>query len=178
MTENEMKHIQLAQERNQIGFNFLVKYHWNYVYHFIFKRTKNAYLTEEVCIQSFAKAFDKIDLFNPEFEFKTWLVQIAKNLLIDEYRKKSIETQELNKNSLQIIEESSIEDAQIMETNKENIARELRKLQGDYQLVLQKYYFESMSFKEISEELNIPINNLKVKAYRAKQKLQKLLKEK
>jgi DNA-directed RNA polymerase specialized sigma24 family protein len=28
-----------------------------------------------------------------------------------------------------------------------------------------------MSFKEISEELKIPVNNLKVKAYRAKQKL-------
>lgn len=171
MTEKEQNHIELAKQGNQLGFNFLVNEYWSYLYHFILKQTQNTYLSEEVCIESFAKAFDKIDQFNPKYEFKTWLVQIAKNGLVDEYRKKNIETQELNPNNLKIAEEFSPEPTQDKNTNEEIVQSELQKLQKDYQIVLQKYYYESMSFKEISEELQIPVNNLKVKAFRAKQKL-------
>lgn len=178
MTEKEQHYIELAKQGNQQGFNFLVNQYWDYLYHFIFKQTQNAYLSEEVCIESFAKAFDKINQFNPKYEFKTWLVQIAKNGLIDEYRKKNIETQELNTNSLKIAIDDSASDVFNEKVTKEEIViSELQKLQKDYQIVLQKYYLESMSFKEISEELQIPVNNLKVKAYRAKQKLHKLLKQ-
>ncbi len=175
MTENELHHIKLAQKGEQIGFNFLVKHYWPYVYNFILKKTKNEYLTEEVCIESFAKAFDKINQFDAQYEFKTWIVQIAKNHLVDEYRKKSLDTQELTHSNLKIAEESSLEEIQAFEENKEQVLIELKKLQSDYQSVIEKFYFEAMSFKEISEELNIPINNLKVKAFRAKQKLQKAL---
>lgn len=178
MTETELKNIQLAKNGNQSGFNFLVKQYWDYVYNYILKQTQNAYLSEEVCIESFAKAFDKIHQFKLEYEFKTWLTQIAKNRLIDEYRKKSIPTQELTKKSLKIIEDDqSSEQSMQNENNESEILIELKNLQSDYQIVLQKYYLESMSFKEISTELNIPVNNLKVKAYRAKQKLQKKLKK-
>lgn len=177
MTEKEIKHIELAKSGNQLGFNFLVEHYWNYVYHFILKQTQNAYLSEEVCIESFAKAFDKIEQFNPKYEFKTWLVQIAKNGLIDEYRKKKLDTQEINNYSLKIAEDISIgEEIQENKTNEEIVISELKKLQKDYQIVLQKYYLECKSFKEISEELQIPINNLKVKAHRAKQKLHKKIK--
>ena len=178
MTKNELLHIKLAQDGEQTGFNFLVKHFWPYVYSFIFKKTKNEYLTEEVCIESFAKAFDKIDQFDTKYEFKTWLAQIAKNHLIDQYRKKSLNTQELTHTNLKIAEESNIEEIQAFEENREQVLIELKKLQSDYQSVIEKFYFEAMSFKEISEELNIPINNLKVKAFRAKQKLQKALSKK
>jgi RNA polymerase sigma-70 factor (ECF subfamily) len=171
MTEKEKIQIELAKQGSQLGFNFLVDEYWSYLFNYIFKQTQNTYLSEEICIESFAKAFDKINQFNPKYEFKTWLVQIAKNGLIDEFRKKNIPTQELNTNSLKIAEEATTEPFSDKSNKEEIVISELQKLQKDYQIVLRKYYLESMSFKEISEELKIPVNNLKVKAYRAKQKL-------
>lgn len=172
MTEKEVQHIEFAKQGIQQGFNFLVNAYWSYLYNFILKKTQDEYLSEEICIESFAKAFDKIGQFKMKYEFKTWLVQIAKNGLIDEYRKKNIETQAINTNSLKIAEESTGEISTEKTASEEIVLSELEKLQSEYQIVLRKYYLESMSFKEISEELQIPVNNLKVKAYRAKQKLQ------
>lgn len=172
MTKIEQEHIELAKNGVQQGFNFLVKEYWMYLYNFIVNKTQDEYLSEEICIESFAKAFDKIDQFKMQYEFKTWLVQIAKNRLIDEYRKKDIETQTLTQNNLKIAEETTTDHLEEKTKNEEIVLSELNKLPTDYQLILKKYYLESMSFKEISEELNIPINNLKVKAFRAKQKLQ------
>ena len=36
----------------------------------------------------FQKAFEKIDLFNEKYKFKTWIISIAKNQLNDYLRKK------------------------------------------------------------------------------------------
>lgn len=173
MTEKEQHFIELAKEGKQQGFNFLVDAYWSYLYNYILKKTQDTYTSEEICIESFAKAFDKINQFKMNYEFKTWLVQIAKNGIIDQYRKKNIETQTLNHtHNLKIAEDSHTDFPQEKTNSEEIVLSELEKLQSDYQVVLRKYYLDSMSFKEISEELQIPVNNLKVKAFRAKQKLQ------
>ena len=53
---------------------------------------------EDITIQTFSKAFDKIHTFNDQYVFKTWLISISKNVHIDLLRKKnaSISDEELN----------------------------------------------------------------------------------
>ncbi|GIR81875.1 MAG: hypothetical protein CM15mP83_6010 [Flavobacteriaceae bacterium] len=42
-------------------------------------------------LQAFSKAFDKIDSFNDDFLFSTWLISIAKNLHVDLIRKEKFD---------------------------------------------------------------------------------------
>jgi RNA polymerase sigma-70 factor (ECF subfamily) len=42
------------------------------------KRTENETNAEDITIETFSKAFDKIASYNPEFQFNTWLISIAK----------------------------------------------------------------------------------------------------
>ena len=63
---------------------------WDYVYGYILKQTNNTYLSEEITIQAFSKAFEKIDLYDDNYSLKTWIVSIAKNHLRDTIRKKKI----------------------------------------------------------------------------------------
>ena len=53
------------------------------------KRTENETDSEDVTIETFSKAFDKINGYNNEFQFNTWLIAIAKNVYIDLLRKKN-----------------------------------------------------------------------------------------
>ena len=81
-------YIQKAKEGNQIAFNFLLNSFWNDVYGFQLKRVQNENDAEDITIQTFSKAFDKIDTFDEKYKFKTWLITISKNVHIDFLRKK------------------------------------------------------------------------------------------
>ena len=75
--------ISKAKNNNQIAFNFLLDTYWNDVYAFQLKRTENENDAEDITIQTFSKAFDKIHTYNEDYKFKTWLITISKNIHID-----------------------------------------------------------------------------------------------
>ena len=72
--------IDLAKDNNQNAFSFLLNMFWDDVYKFQLKRTKNEIEAEDITIESFAKAFKKINTYNNKYVFKTWLITISKNL--------------------------------------------------------------------------------------------------
>lgn len=168
--------INKAKQNDQIAFNFLLDSFWNDVYTFQLKRTQNENDAEDITIQTFSRAFDKISTYNDDYKFKTWLITISKNIHIDLVRrqKKSIRnTSKDNEDSyLEIIDDSpSPEDKIITEQNLAKLLRDIKKLKPHYQEVINLRYFQELSYKEISEELKEPINNVKVKLLRAKKLL-------
>jgi RNA polymerase sigma-70 factor (ECF subfamily) len=82
------KFIEKAKKGDQIAFTSLLDHYWNEVYGFMLKRTENETDSEDITIETFSKAFDKIASYNPDFQFNTWLIAIAKNVHIDMLRKK------------------------------------------------------------------------------------------
>ncbi len=176
--------IEKAKMNDQLAFNYLLDTFWNDVYGFQLKRTENENDAEDITIQTFSKAFDKIASYNPEFEFKTWLITISKNIHIDLLRKrKSSVTNTSNKRRndefYDIIDESpSPEDKLITEQNLVKLLRDIKKLKPHYQEVINLRYFQELSYQEISDQLNEPMNNVKVKLLRAKKLLAEIIKKK
>ena len=54
------------------------------------KKNNNEDQAEDIAVQTFAKAFDKIETFNPKYTFETWLITISNNLQIDQHRKENL----------------------------------------------------------------------------------------
>ncbi len=173
--------IEKAKENDQIAFNFLLDTFWNNVYGFQLKRTKNENDAEDITIQTFSRAFDKIETFNDKYEFNTWLITISKNIHIDlERKRKSSITHTSNTDKdgeyYSIIDESpSPEDKLIKEQNLAKLLRDIKKLKPHYQEVINLRYFQELSYKEISNQLDEPINNVKVKLLRAKKLLAEII---
>lgn len=176
--------IEKAKKNDQIAFNFLLDTFWNDVYGFQLKRTQNENDAEDITIQTFSKAFDKIHTYKPEYEFKTWLITISKNIHIDLVRKrKSSISNTIDRDEeddfYDVIDESpSPEDKLITEQNLAKLLRDIKKLKPHYQEVLNLRYFQELSYNEISEQLNEPINNIKVKLLRAKKLLADIITKK
>jgi RNA polymerase sigma-70 factor, ECF subfamily len=82
------QYIEKAKSGDQVAFTYLLDKYWNEVYAFMLQRTENETDAEDITIETFSKAFDKIATYNPEFQFNTWLIAIAKNVHIDLLRKK------------------------------------------------------------------------------------------
>lgn len=168
--------INKAKQNDQIAFNFLLDTFWNDVYSFQLMRTQNENDAEDITIQTFSKAFDKINTYDENYKFKTWLITISKNIHIDLVRKQKKTIQNTSKdnedNYLEIIDDSPTpEDKIITEQNLAKLLRDIKKLKPHYQEVINLRYFQELSYKEISEELKEPINNVKVKLLRAKKLL-------
>ena len=86
--EELLKQIQEAKKGKQSAFKFLLDRFWNEVYGFQIKRVKDEYEAEDITIETFSKAFDKISSFDENYTFGTWLIAISKNIQIDKFRKK------------------------------------------------------------------------------------------
>ena len=164
--------IQGAKKKNQKSFKILFDIHWNYLYGYMLKTIQNDEIAEDIAVKTFAKAFDKIDSYNSNYNFKTWLLTISKNLYKDFLREKNkiskIETSPLNLKNTNYPTSISPEEIVINSQKLEHILESMKSLKDDYKKILQLRFFEDLSYKEISEKLNQPLNTVKVKILRAK----------
>ena len=166
-----------AKKGDQNAFTFLLDLYWNEVYGFMLKRTQNETDSEDITIETFSKAFDKIATYNSEFQFNTWLIAIGKNVHIDLLRKKKAAhlldiTDSENQQAYNVADSSpSAEDELITEQNLSQLLQFIKELKPHYQEIIQLRYFQELSYQEISELLNEPLSNIKIKLLRAKKLL-------
>jgi len=175
--------IKRAKQNDQKAFNFLLDTFWDDVYGFQLKRIQNENDAEDITIQTFSRAFDRIETFDESYKFKTWLITISKNIHIDLLRKEKKSISQMmsndNKSVYQIFDESpSPEDELITEQHLAKLLRDIKKLKPHYQEIINLRYFQELSYKEISIQLKEPINNVKVKLLRAKKLLAEIIQEK
>ena len=133
--------IQKAKNNDQKAFKYLLNTYWDQVYGFQLKRVENENDAEDITIQTFSKAFDKIDTFNDNYTFSTWLITISKNIHIDIVRKeKHSIKQALTRTDdevYQVLDESpSAEDKLITEQNLAQLLKDIKKLKLHYQEVI------------------------------------------
>ncbi|PTX42108.1 RNA polymerase sigma-70 factor (ECF subfamily) [Christiangramia gaetbulicola] len=173
--------IREAKNGSQSAFNYLLDKYWNDVYGFQLKKTKNEYESEDITIQTFSKAFNKIESFDENYSFTTWLIAISKNIHIDQVRKKNASIR--SRTSMQdeervyeIADETpGIEDKLIKEQNLEQLLADIKQLKPHYQQVINLRFFQEKSYKEIAAILDEPMNNIKVKLLRAKKLLAEII---
>jgi RNA polymerase sigma factor (sigma-70 family) len=179
-----IKNIEKAKIGDQVAFTFLLDFYWNEVYAFMLKRTENETDAEDITIETFSKAFDKLATYNPEFQFNTWLIAIAKNVHIDILRKKKSSlfleiTDEEDYQAYNIADTTpSAEDKLITEQNLSQLLQYIKELKPHYQEVIQLRYFQEMSYQEIANQLDEPLSNVKVKILRAKKLLAEIIQNK
>ncbi|MDI9311378.1 MAG: sigma-70 family RNA polymerase sigma factor [Limnohabitans sp.] len=175
------QYIEKAKLGDQVAFTYLLDKFWNEVYGFMLLRTENETDAEDITIETFSKAFDKIGTYNNDFQFNTWLIAIAKNVHIDLLRKKKSSlfidiTDEEDDIAYGIADDSpSAEDQLIIEQNLSRLLQFIKQLKPAYQEVIQMRYFQEMSYQEIADDLKEPLNNVKIKLLRAKKLLAEII---
>ena len=176
-------HAQIADaiEGKQAAYKFLLDGYWNLVFGFLIKRVNNEYEAEEISIETFSKAFDKLSQYDDTYEFSTWLITISKNIQIDHYRKRKNaplhRTTEVSDELLKKIADGSLsaEDQLIKEQNLAELLQYIKMLKPHYQEVINLFYFQEYSYKEISTSIGEPLNNVKVRLLRARKLLAEII---
>jgi len=178
-TDDTQAIIEKALAGNQIAYSALLDTFWNGVYGFQLKRTENENDAEDITIQTFSKAFDKLHTYDKTYQFMTWLIAISKNIHVDLIRKRQrdLETDGSNDAVKKVLDDApSAEDQLINEQNLAKLLQHIKKLKPHYQEIINLRYLKELSYAEIANELNEPVNNVKVKLLRARKLLAEVIK--
>lgn len=177
-----------VEKKDQAAYQELMKRYKPSITRLMLNMVHNQSDAEDLTIEAFAKAFKKIHTYTNDYAFSTWLFKIATNNCIDHIRRKRIHTLSIDtpradsdsgetySSMVQSTELTPEED--VMRTQKlKLIRRGMRKLSPQYRLLLEMRYFEDSTYDTIAADMDIPLGTVKAQLYRAKQMLQRALKE-
>lgn len=178
-----MSHLQQliseAKKGKRQSQNVLMDLFWSNVYNYVYLKINDEEEAEDIAIETFTKVFAKLKLYNSDFDFKTWLLSIAHNTMIDHIRKSPALKLSLDDENYVIdIEEDlpSPEETLIQKQDTDALIFYLQKLKPEYRKILELRFLEEKTYKEIGEELGLTMANVKVRLLRARQLLQEILK--
>jgi RNA polymerase sigma-70 factor (ECF subfamily) len=130
---------------------------------------------EDLVQETFLRAYDRLETFNPDYRFKTWLLAIANNLGVDTLRRRR-ETVEFNAETHASVvrgPETEALEADLSRSVQDAVAT----LPEAYGVPLILRYSEGLSYAEISEILDITIPAVKSRLFRARKMLAGRLEE-
>ena len=131
----------------------------------------DSFIAEDIMQESFLDAFSKVKTFEWRSSFGSWLKRIVINKSLDSL-KKNDNILSLNEDVNNLPEDDNIHDFEDIQCKLDEIKMSLRRLPENYKVVLVLYLFEGYDHQEISQILNLPYNNVRVRYLRAKRKLQ------
>jgi RNA polymerase sigma-70 factor (ECF subfamily) len=146
---------------------------------FAYSLTMNSEEAQDLVQETFLKALKYRDKFADATNLKAWLYTIMKNTFINSYRRsvktRQIITQTEDLSLVKPLSGSNGPDAQSQINHKE-ITKAINALDDDYKVPFTRYY-DGFKYKEIAEELDLPIGTVKSRIFLARKKLMQELKE-
>ena len=176
--------VRLAVEQNQAAFIVLYTRYNIGVRSHISRYVSQKEDIEDICLESFQKAFSQIGSYNPEYKFSTWIYRIARNTAFDhlsrhDREKSHMPTTFINDDLAQLRELPATmhnpEEDIITQQEYDKWLNNIEKLKDDYKTVAKMNLIDNFGYKEISEALDMPINTVKTKIRRAKAMLLKMM---
>ncbi len=179
--------VKKARNGDQKAYAELLSSYRDSLFFMMKKMVNNVDDAEDLTIESFGKAFNLLDSYTEKYAFSTWLFKIASNHCIDFIRKQkkhillSIDegsADNILPNQYMLSDSPDPEEKMIWEQKGELIKDFINRLHPDYQEIIKMKYFQSLSYIEIAEELEIPLGTVKARLFRSKELLLSTLKDK
>ncbi len=163
---------------NRKGYEILLNRYRNSVYTAMFRMVKNKDEADDLTIEAFGKAFNKLGSYAPDYAFSTWLFRIAINNCIDHIRKKRIQTFSIDETikldgdkefSHNIRDHEPDPEQRLIHQQKlAYVSNLVNKLSGKYRDIIELRFYKDCSYEEIAQELNLPLGTVKAQLFRAK----------
>ncbi|MEI8361443.1 MAG: sigma-70 family RNA polymerase sigma factor [bacterium] len=160
----------------------LLRRYFQPIYVFVYGMVKNDGLAEDLTQDIFIKTWQKLSKYDPEQSFKVWLYRLARNLVVDYWRKNredifsSFETESgLKFEDILIDNEQTLLEQYINKEEIDNLRVVLDNMSVNDRQVLDLYYKNDLNFREIAEVLEESIDTIKSRQRRALIKLKKLI---
>lgn len=158
--------VELYANGDNLAFDVLLNRYKRTVHSYIFYTVHDRDLTEDLFQDTFLKAITTIKQgrYTEQNKFKSWIMRIAHNLIIDYFRVERYENTVSNDetevdllNDMRLCE-TNVEDELVQEQVYDDIKKLVRHLPESQREVLEMRYYKDLSFKEIADITGVSIN--------------------
>lgn len=164
MTDEEL--VVLYADGNNEAFDLLLERHQQVVFSYILYTVRNKNLADDFFQETFCKAIITIrqGRYTESGRFRSWLMRIAHNLMIDYFRQKKNEktfsndewgTDLLNDSSLC---DETVEGEWVRSQIQSDVKKLVKRLPHTQREVVEMRYYGELSFKEIADITGVSIN--------------------
>ncbi len=175
--------IRAIQAGDHLAFESLVRRYQHQVTNLIYVTIGNRDDVEDIAQEVFIRVYRSLPKFKFDASFFSWLYRITMNLCIDEIRKRKIR----KVLSLDFLTEDALEvrrkskeyeipsDALLQEEKRGVIQSALQRLTPDHREVLVLREYQNYSYNEIAETLDLSMEAVKSRIFRARAELKRML---
>lgn len=164
--KNDYELIKEFVNGNSSCINQLIARHKNKVFTYILIMVKNEQLAEDIFQDTFIKVINSLKegKYQDNGRFLSWVIRIAHNLVIDQFRKDK-QMNILSKDNFDVdifnnkkLADKTIEDELINDQICSDLRSLIDKLPEDQRQVVILRHYLGLSFKEIAEQTDVSIN--------------------
>ncbi len=128
----------------------------------------------DIVQDTFIKAYQNLQGFNPKYKFSSWVYRIAHNEAMNTVKK----SKHISPDSFDELHDYTYEPnvSELIDKDmlKEHVQTCMSKLDPKYREVVQLVYYEHMKYEEVSDILHVPTSTVGVWLARAKKRLKQL----
>lgn len=177
---NDHELVNRAREGDLTAFDALVQKHQGMITRCLFRFCPHQSDLEDLVQDTFIKAYRKLHLWKPTAPFENWLRRIAYNTGHDYFRRSkrtpvALASLGAESNDLELERIEDRTDIRKEYQLTEQVQQLLSELPADDRLLLTMHYLEERPLNEVAEAAGWSLSKTKVKSFRAKKKLRKLL---
>jgi len=173
--KNDFYLVVKARSGDQKAYADLMSRYKDSIYFMVLKMINNKEDAMDLTIETFAKAFEKLHKYQPDYAFSTWLFRVATNNCIDFIRKKKLNTMSIHgmmeedDKQLQIkAEVLNPEETSIKKQQTQELKLLIDSLPIRYRNLITLRYFDELSYEEIAQHLDLPLGTVKAQLFRAR----------
>ena len=174
-----------VEKKDQKAYAELMSRYRDSIYFMLLKMINNKDDAEDLTIEAFGKAFNRLKQYTPNYAFSTWLFKIASNNCIDWIRKQKkktlsidnpIGTDDGDEMTIEIRSHGPDPADVVIRDQKSAVMREVvDKLKPRYRTLIELRYYKEYSYEEIADELDLPLGTVKAQLFRAREFLMNML---
>lgn len=146
------------------------------VYRTAYYILKNEQDAHDAAQEALIRVYTKINSYEEKAQFKTWVQRIVTNICIDKFRRNK-PTVSIDEHEMVFQGKENVE-RQVMSTYlAQDIQEAIKQLPDHHRSVVVLRYVQDLSYSEIADCLDLPLNTVKSYLFRARQQLQNLLQD-
>ncbi len=174
--EQDYRLIALVAKGDSKSFESLFYKYQNLVYGYSMKMLKNKQKAEDITQETWMRVVRYAGSYKPTSTVKAWVMSIASNLVIDEFRKnkKFVDLEEEQWHQIEDVQQN-LEEMFISQNNRSKMTQAFELLPENQKLVLSMILIEELSQSEASIRLGTTVGAVKAALFRARENLKKSL---
>ncbi|MBE2201040.1 MAG: sigma-70 family RNA polymerase sigma factor [Anaerolinea sp.] len=168
--------LEQAKKGDKTAFGHLIEAYQTPVYNLAYRMLNNSGEAEEAAQEAFIRAYTRLETYNPEHKFSTWMLSITSNYCIDIIRKRralllSIDEPLPPHPALKTQNSKGPEAQMIMHEQQNMVQSLLQTLPEEYRQTVVLRYWHDLSYEEIADVMNTTVSAIKSRLFRARRQL-------